>query len=71
VEYIVDDSFLKERAARWRAAARYRWRDTRPAEKIAKLFPPVDPLKHQKDRARPPEASAAPNSKDVSKAADV
>jgi membrane-bound lytic murein transglycosylase A len=47
--------------------------DARPSEKIAKLFPPVDPLKDQpkdqKNRARPPEASAAPNSKDMPKAA--
>ena len=38
--------------------------DARPSEKIAKLFPQVDPLKDQpkdgKAAAKPPEASAAP-----------
>jgi membrane-bound lytic murein transglycosylase A len=42
--------------------------DARPSEKIAKVFPPVDPLKH-KPKDQKNEASAAPNSKDVTKAA--
>ena len=32
--------------------------DARPSEKIAKLFPQVDPLKDQKNRTKPPGASA-------------
>ena len=50
--------------------------DARPSEKIAKLFPQVDPLKDQpKDQkdgkagAKPPEASAAPATKDAAPAA--
>ncbi|HTF77774.1 MAG TPA: 3D domain-containing protein, partial [Bradyrhizobium sp.] len=49
--------------------------DARPSEKIAKLFPQVDPLKDQKPKdqtqkdqnrgAKPTEASAAPGSKDT------
>jgi membrane-bound lytic murein transglycosylase A len=42
--------------------------DERPSEKIAKLFPQVDPLKNQKDQksdTKPPEASAAPASKEA------
>jgi membrane-bound lytic murein transglycosylase A len=51
--------------------------DVRPSAKIAKLFPQTDPLKdQQKDReqkaetsgAKPPEASAAPSSKDTATA---
>jgi membrane-bound lytic murein transglycosylase A len=45
--------------------------DPRPSEKIAKLFPPADPLKDrpkdQKNDARPPAASATPVSKDTAK----
>jgi membrane-bound lytic murein transglycosylase A len=47
--------------------------DPRPSEKIAKLFPQVDPLKDQlkdgKAAAKPPEVSAAPAAKDVTPAA--
>ncbi len=47
--------------------------DPRPSEKIAKLFPQVDPLKDQskdgKAGAKPPEASAAPATKDAAPAA--
>jgi len=47
--------------------------DARPSEKIAKLFPQVDPLKDQpkdaKAGAKPPEASAAPASRDAAPAA--
>ncbi|HYI30883.1 MAG TPA: MltA domain-containing protein, partial [Bradyrhizobium sp.] len=51
--------------------------DARPSEKIAKLFPQVDPLKGQpkdqvkdgKPGAKPPEASAAPVTKDAAAAA--
>src|SRR5260370_39719526 len=43
--------------------------DARPSEKIAKLFPQVDPLKDQqkdhKNGARPPEPSAAAGPKDA------
>ncbi len=49
--------------------------DARPSEKIAKLFPQVDPLKNQKPKdqtqkdqnrgAKPTEASAVPGSKDA------
>jgi len=46
--------------------------DARPSAQIAKLFHQVDPLKNlQKDQtsgAKPPEASAAPNSKDTAAA---
>jgi membrane-bound lytic murein transglycosylase A len=46
--------------------------DARPSEKIAKLFPQVDPMKDQpKDQqngAKPPEASATPGAKDPAKA---
>jgi membrane-bound lytic murein transglycosylase A len=46
--------------------------DPRPSEKIAKLFPQVDPLKDQpkdgKAGAKPPEASAAPATKDAAPA---
>jgi membrane-bound lytic murein transglycosylase A len=44
--------------------------DPRPSQKIAKVFPQVDPLKDQhKDKTgvKPPEASAAPGSKDTAK----
>src|SRR5665647_2009414 len=48
--------------------------DARPAEKIAKLFPQVDPLKDQpkdqKNGAKPPEVSAAAKSKDASGATE-
>ncbi len=47
--------------------------DARPSEKIAKLFPQVDPLKEQlkdgKAATKPPEASAAPAAKDAAPAA--
>ena len=47
--------------------------DARPSEKIAKLFPQVDPLKDQpkdgKSGAKPPEAAAAPAAKDTAAAA--
>jgi membrane-bound lytic murein transglycosylase A len=47
--------------------------DARPSEKIAKLFPQVDPLKDQakdgKSGARPPETSAAPTTKKETAAA--
>jgi membrane-bound lytic murein transglycosylase A len=36
--------------------------DARPSEKIAKLFPQVDPLKDQKTGIKPPEAATAPAS---------
>ena len=44
--------------------------DARPSAKITKLFPQVDPLKNQKQKdqnngAMPPQASAAPSSKDT------
>lgn len=44
--------------------------DARPSEKIAKLFPQVDPLKDQKQKdqnsgAKPPQASAAPGPADA------
>jgi membrane-bound lytic murein transglycosylase A len=44
--------------------------DARPSEKIAKLFPQVDPLKDQKQKdqnsgAKPPQVSAAPGAKDA------
>jgi membrane-bound lytic murein transglycosylase A len=49
--------------------------DARPSEKIAKLFPQVDPLLDQqknqlkdKNDTRPPEASAAPGAKEGTKA---
>jgi membrane-bound lytic murein transglycosylase A len=47
--------------------------DARPSEKIAKLFPQVDPLKDQKQKeqtngAKPTEATAAPGSKDTASA---
>jgi membrane-bound lytic murein transglycosylase A len=47
--------------------------DPRPSERIAKLFPQVDPLKDQpkdpKDIAKPPETSEAPGAKNVGSAA--
>lgn len=48
--------------------------DARPSEKIAKLFPQVDPLKDQpkdqpKSGAKPAEAPAAANAKDMAKPA--
>ena len=47
--------------------------DERPSEKIAKLFPQVDPLKDQskdgKKRRKPPEPSAAPGTKDAAASA--
>jgi membrane-bound lytic murein transglycosylase A len=50
--------------------------DARPSEKIAKLFPQVDPLLDQqklqqkdKNNAKPPEASATPGAKGTTKAA--
>jgi membrane-bound lytic murein transglycosylase A len=47
--------------------------DIRPSEKIAKLFPQVDPLKDQqkdKNRAKPPETSAAASPKNTAKATE-
>src|SRR5712672_3695142 len=48
--------------------------DARPSEKIAKLFPQVDPLKDQqkdqKSGAKPPETSAVPGPRDTAKAAE-
>jgi peptidoglycan lytic transglycosylase A len=48
--------------------------DIRPSEKIAKLFPQVDPLKDQqkdqKNGAKPPVTSAAPSPKDTAKATE-
>jgi membrane-bound lytic murein transglycosylase A len=48
--------------------------DIRPSEKIAKLFPQVDPLKRQqteqKNGAKPPETSAASSRKDTARATD-
>jgi membrane-bound lytic murein transglycosylase A len=48
--------------------------DARPSEKIAKLFPQVDPLKDQprdqKTGAKLPDASAAPGAKDAAKATE-
>jgi membrane-bound lytic murein transglycosylase A len=48
--------------------------DARPSEKIAKLFPQVDPLKDQqkdqKNGAKPPETSAISGPKDTAKAAE-
>jgi membrane-bound lytic murein transglycosylase A len=43
--------------------------DPRPSEKIAKLFPQVDPLKDQKAGAKPAEQSAAPGAKATASAA--
>src|SRR5450755_1814199 len=47
--------------------------DARPSEKIAKLFPQVDPLKDQqkdqKNGAKPANAAAAPSEKDAAKTA--
>jgi membrane-bound lytic murein transglycosylase A len=47
--------------------------DARPSEKIAKLFPQVDPLKgqpkDQKNIAKPPDTSAAANLKDAAEPA--
>jgi membrane-bound lytic murein transglycosylase A len=47
--------------------------DARPSEKIAKLFPQVDPLKDQqkdqKNGAKPADAAAAPSEKDAAKTA--
>jgi membrane-bound lytic murein transglycosylase A len=48
--------------------------DARPSEKIAKLFPQVDPLKDQpkdqKNGAKPAAAAAAPSAKDAAKTAE-
>jgi len=48
--------------------------DARPSEKIAKLFPQVDPLQDQqkdgKNGAKPPETSAAASPKDTAKATE-
>jgi membrane-bound lytic murein transglycosylase A len=48
--------------------------DIRPSEKIAKLFPQVDPLKDQqkdqKNGAKPPVTPAAPGPKDAAKATE-
>jgi membrane-bound lytic murein transglycosylase A len=49
--------------------------DARPSEKIAKLFPQIDPLKDQqkdpKNGAKPPETSAAPGPKDAAKSTEA
>jgi membrane-bound lytic murein transglycosylase A len=48
--------------------------DARPSEKIAKLFPQVDPLKDQqkdqKNGAKPADATAGPSAKDAAKTAE-
>jgi membrane-bound lytic murein transglycosylase A len=48
--------------------------DARPSEKIAKLFPQVDPLKDQqkaqKSGAKPADAAAGPSPKDAAKTAE-
>jgi membrane-bound lytic murein transglycosylase A len=44
--------------------------DARPSAKIAKLFPQVDPLKDQKNVAKPADAPAAPGAKDTAKPAE-
>jgi membrane-bound lytic murein transglycosylase A len=45
--------------------------DARPSEKIARLFPQVDPLKDQKNGAKPPETSAVAGAKDTAKAMEA
>jgi peptidoglycan lytic transglycosylase A len=49
--------------------------DARPSEKIAKLFPQIDPLKDQqkdpKNGAKPPETSAAPGPKEAAKTTEA
>src|SRR5438874_7793413 len=49
--------------------------DARPAEKIAKLFPQIDPLKdpreNQRNGLKPPETSAAPASERAAKVPEV
>ena len=49
--------------------------DARPSEKIAKLFPQIDPLKDQqkdpKNGAKPPETSATPGPKDAAKTTEA
>jgi len=49
--------------------------DARPSEKIAKLFPQVDPpkdqQKDQKNGAKPPEPAAVPSPKDVAKTTET
>src|ERR1700687_124408 len=47
--------------------------DIRPSEKIAKLFPQVDPLKDQqkdRNRSKPPETSATASPKNTAKATE-
>jgi membrane-bound lytic murein transglycosylase A len=44
--------------------------DERPSEKIAKLFPQVDPRKDQKTATKPAEVSAATTAKDAANSAD-
>jgi membrane-bound lytic murein transglycosylase A len=43
--------------------------DDRPSEKIAKLFPQTDPLKDPKNAAKPPEVTAATNTRPAAQAA--
>jgi len=43
--------------------------DARPSETIAKLFPPTDPLKDQKNAAKAPEVTAATNTRPTAQAA--
>src|SRR5204862_1575174 len=42
--------------------------DARPSEKIAKLFPQIDPLKDPKNAAKPPEVTAATNTRPAAQA---
>jgi len=42
--------------------------DDRPSEKIAKLFPQIDPLKDPKNAAKPPEVTAATNTRPAAQA---
>jgi peptidoglycan lytic transglycosylase A len=44
--------------------------DPRPSEKIAKLFPQVDPLKDRNSGAKPPDAAVSPGVKDATKATE-
>nr|WP_291687880.1 murein transglycosylase A [Bradyrhizobium sp.] len=44
--------------------------DARPSAKIARLFPQVDPLKDQKNGAKPADASQASSAKDAPKTAE-
>jgi membrane-bound lytic murein transglycosylase A len=42
--------------------------DARPSEMIAKLFPQIDPLKDPKSAAKPPEVTAATNTRPAAQA---